>query len=95
MSEIIVKFALFWLYDESSGRVHRVGDAIGVPHIDLSSLHFSVEEVLVVPGGLLLVHQATGRRSMLLAICSVVELTHDLIKLVHLQSVFSTLSGNI
>ena len=56
VSEIIVKFALFGLHDKSSIWVHRVGDAIGSLQVDLSSLHFLVEQVLVVPGGLLLIH---------------------------------------
>ena len=56
MSKVIVKFALFGLHDESPVWVHRVGDAIGSLQVDLSSLHFLVEQVLVVPGGLLLVH---------------------------------------
>ena len=89
MSKVIVKFALFGLHDESSIWVHRVGDAIGSLQVDFSSLHFLVEQVLVVPGGLLLIHQATGGGGMLFAVCVVIEFTHNLVELVHLERVIT------
>lgn len=41
--------------------------------------------VLVLPAGLLLVHEPASWRLVLLTVCVVIELTHDFVELVHVE----------
>ena len=90
-SNIVVDFSFSWLDHIGSLGIHSVGQRV-VSHVDFTSLHLFVEQILVSPTGLLLVHETTGGRLVLLLIVSV-ELSHDLVELIHLEAIVSMSSA--
>ena len=91
LGHIIIDFSLFGLDHVSALWIDSVSDAV-VLKVDLTALSLVVEQVLVVPGCLLLVHQAASWRRVLLLIV-VIEFAHDFIELIHVESVLASDAG--
>jgi len=82
---VVVDLTALWLDHVSLLRTSHVGQGVGLGgHL----AHLLLKESLVVPGCILLLDEALSRRCVLPEV-GLVELTHDLVELVHTQIVSS------
>ena len=82
-SVIVVNLAVFGLNKVRLLRIYYVGDGV-ILIVERPTLRLLIEDGLVLPCSLFLLHQSSCWRCMLFGVISVVEFTYHLVELVHL-----------
>ena len=82
-SVIVVNLAIFGLDKVRLLRIYHVGDGV-ILIVERPTLRLLIEDRLVLPCSLFLLHQSSCWRCMLFGVISVVEFTYHLVELVHL-----------